>query len=125
MLNYMLLFAGVCTFFNGLALLKVLNQKDLGYFNLLVGLLQALTLILMFINGDLSGKLMALKMTSVTLFMFTYLYIALTGIKGLDSKGLSLYCGWVALIAIAYFVLSVQQRGVINAVNRPEQRFFV
>lgn len=101
MSNVGLLYVGAVLFLNSLMLLGKVEAKSAGVFNLFVGGLQVITpLYIIFIaNNDLWTIFNA---SGLFLFGFTYLFVGITNLKGLDSTGVGWYSLWVAIMAIGY-----------------------
>jgi putative amide transporter protein len=110
-----LLFSGAALFLNSLMLLGKAEAKSVAFFNILVGSLQVITPLYLIITSDQSNWSM-FNNGAVFLFGFTYLYLGVTILKGLDSSGLGWYSLWVAMMAIVYAVVFfIQEQDLLNA----------
>ncbi|TLQ42041.1 AmiS/UreI family transporter [Streptomyces marianii] len=99
--NVGLLFVGAVLFINGLLLLGKVDAKAGAVFNLFVGALQVLTpTYLIFTAGDDPMKILAAS--GIYLFGFTYLYVGIGLLTGLDSTGVGYYSLFVAISALGY-----------------------
>lgn len=96
-----LLYVGAVLFLNGVMILGRVDAKAAAVFNLFVGGLQVLTpTFLIFTAGGDSNII--LNAAGIYLFGFTYLYVGITLLAGLDSTGV----GWFSLFvagAAAWF----------------------
>lgn len=96
-----LLYVGAVLFLNGVMILGRVDAKAAAVFNLFVGGLQVLTpTYLIFTAGGDSNII--LNAAGIYLFGFTYLYVGITLLAGLDSTGV----GWFSLFvagAAAWF----------------------
>ncbi|WP_326653434.1 MULTISPECIES: AmiS/UreI family transporter [unclassified Streptomyces] len=99
--NVGLLFVGAVLFINGMLLLGKVDAKAAAVFNLFVGALQVLTpTYLIFVAaGEPRGILAA---SGIYLFGFTYLYVGVGLLAGLDSTGVGYYSLFVAVAALGY-----------------------
>jgi putative amide transporter protein len=96
-----LLFVGAVLFLNGLLLLGVVDGKAAGPFNLFVGALQVVTpTYLIFTAGG--DPLTILGASGIYLFGFTYLYVGIGLLAGLDTTGVGWFSLFVAIAAIGY-----------------------
>ncbi|GGN93041.1 transporter [Streptomyces albiflavescens] len=96
-----LLFVGAVLFLNGMILLEKVDAKSGAVFNLFIGALQVLTpTYLIFTAGDDSMKILAAS--GIYLFGFTYLYVGVGLLAGLDSTGVGYYSLFVAVAALGY-----------------------
>ncbi|MEV0965866.1 MULTISPECIES: AmiS/UreI family transporter [unclassified Streptomyces] len=99
--NVGLLFVGAVLFINGLLLLGKVDAKAGAVFNLFIGALQVLTpTYLIFTAGDDPMKILAAS--GIYLFGFTYLYVGIGLLTGLDSTGVGYYSLFVAIAALGY-----------------------
>ncbi|MCF3129245.1 AmiS/UreI family transporter [Streptomyces olivochromogenes] len=96
-----LLFVGAVLFINGMMLLGKVDARSAAVFNLFVGSIQVLTpTYLIFIaNNDPRAILAA---SGIYLFGFTYLYVGIGLLVGLDSTGVGYYSLFVAIVALGY-----------------------
>ncbi|MFF2510682.1 AmiS/UreI family transporter [Streptomyces sp. NPDC058086] len=99
--NVGLLFVGAVLFMNGLLLLGKVDAKAAAVFNLFVGALQVLTptYLVFTANGD---PMKILAASGIYLFGFTYLYVGIGLLAGLDSTGVGYYSLFVAIAALGY-----------------------
>ncbi|AWK07616.1 transporter [Streptomyces spongiicola] len=99
--NVGLLFVGAVLFINGLLLLGKVDAKAGAVFNLFIGALQVLTpTYLIFTAGDDPMRILAAS--GIYLFGFTYLYVGIGLLTGLDSSGVGYYSLFVAIAALGY-----------------------
>ncbi|MFI1470566.1 AmiS/UreI family transporter [Streptomyces wuyuanensis] len=99
--NVGLLFVGAVLFINGLLLLGKVDAKAGAVFNLFVGALQVLTpTYLIFIAAG--NPALILAASGIYLFGFTYLYVGIGLLTGLDSSGVGYYSLFVAIVALGY-----------------------
>ncbi len=96
-----LLFVGAVLFLNGLLLLGIVDGKAAAPFNLFVGALQVVTpTYLIFTAGG--DPLTILAASGIYLFGFTYLYVGIGLLAGLDTTGVGWFSLFVAIAAIGY-----------------------
>ncbi|ANP49791.1 hypothetical protein J2Z21_004698 [Streptomyces griseochromogenes] len=101
MANAGLLFVGAVLFMNGLILLYKVTPRSGAVFNLFVGALQVLTpTYLIFTAGNDPMKILAAS--GIYLFGFTYLYVGVGLLAGLDNDGVGYYSLFVAIAALGY-----------------------
>lgn len=99
--NVGLLFVGAVLFLNGLLLLGKVDAKSAAVFNLFVGGLQVLTpTYLIFTAGDDHLKILAAS--GIYLFGFTYLYVGIVLLAGIDNICVGYYSLFVAIVALGY-----------------------
>ncbi|MFE9174222.1 AmiS/UreI family transporter [Streptomyces kebangsaanensis] len=99
--NVGLLFVGAVLFINGLLLLGKVDAQSGAVFNLFVGALQVLTpTYLIFTSGGDPKKILAAS--GIYLFGFTYLYVGIGLLAGLDTTGVGYYSLFVAISALGY-----------------------
>lgn len=113
-----LLYVGAVLFLNGVMILGRVDPKSTGVFNLFVGALQVLTPTFLIFTADATDANAILGASGIYLFGFTYLYVGITLLAGLDSTGVGWFSLFVAIAAIAYSfanfrVLSDEPFGVI------------
>lgn len=110
MANVGLLFVGAVLFLNGLMLLGRVDSRAAAIFNLFVGGLQVLTPTYLIIaaNQDPDRILLA---SGIFLFGFTYLYVGIGLLMGLDTTGVGYYSLFVAIVALGYSFVSFRQFG--------------
>jgi len=96
-----LLFVGAVLFLNGVMLLGKVDPRAAAVFNLFVGALQVFTPTYLIISAgnDARGVLAA---SGIYLFGFTYLYVGIGLLAGLDSTGVGYYSLFVAITALGY-----------------------
>jgi hypothetical protein len=99
--NVGLLFVGAVLFMNGLLLLGKVDPKSAAVFNLFVGALQVLTptYLIFTANGD-QDKILAAS--GIYLFGFTYLYVGIVLLAGIDNICVGYYSLFVAIVALGY-----------------------
>ncbi len=136
-----LLYVGAVLFLNGVMLLGRIDAKSGGVFNLFVGALQVVTPTYLIIRAD-GNTAAILAAAGIYLFGFTYLYVGITNLAGLDPAGIGWYSLFVAVVAVGlsaatFTVLQDSVFGVIwlywallwflffllLAAERPIQRF--
>jgi len=100
-----LLYVGAILFLNGCMLLGWVDAKAAAPLNLFVGALQVVTptYLIFTANGDQNAILFA---SGLYLFGFTYLYVGINLLAGLDGTGLGYYSGFVAVCAVAFSCLN-------------------
>ncbi|MBB3035792.1 AmiS/UreI family transporter [Hoyosella altamirensis] len=103
--NVGLLYVGAVLFVNGLMLLGAVPQRSAAVLNLFVGALQCVlpTVLLIQAAGDTTAILAA---SGLYLFGFTYLYVGINTLAGLDAQGLGWFSLFVAAAAVIYSALS-------------------
>ncbi len=96
-----LLYVGAVLFLNGLMLLGKVEPRAAGIFNLFVGALQVITPTVLIISsrGDPAEILGA---SGIFLFGFTYLYVGIDLLAGIDSTGVGYFSLFVAVMALGY-----------------------
>ncbi|MER5916813.1 AmiS/UreI family transporter [Streptomyces sp. NPDC001982] len=101
MANVGLLFVGAVLFMNGLLLLGKVDARSAAVFNLFVGALQVLTptYLIFTANGDQDTILAA---SGIYLFGFTYLYVGIVLLAGIDNICVGYYSLFVAIVALGY-----------------------
>jgi hypothetical protein len=112
-----LLYVGAVLFLNGVMILGRVDPKAAAVFNLFVGALQVITptFLIFTARGDANTILNA---SGIYLFGFTYLYVGITLLAGLDSTGVGWFSLFVAAAAVGYSyanfrILSDKPFGVI------------
>jgi hypothetical protein len=100
-----LLYVGAVLLVNGLMLLGHVPPRSAAVLNLFVGALQCVipTAMLLQANGDAATILSA---SGLYLFGFTYLYVGINNLAGLEPQGLGWFSLFVAVAAVAYAGLS-------------------
>lgn len=112
-----LLYVGAVLFLNGVMILGRVDPKAAAIFNLFVGALQVITpTFLIFTAGGDTDVI--LNASGLYLFGFTYLYVGITLLAGLDSTGVGWFSLFVAIAALGYSfanfrILSDEPFGVI------------
>ncbi|WP_304116716.1 AmiS/UreI family transporter [Mycolicibacterium bacteremicum] len=103
--NVGLLYVGAVLFVNGLMLLGRIPARSAAVLNLFVGALQCIvpTVMLIQAGGDTATTLAA---SGLYLFGFTYLYVGIVNLAGLEPEGLGWFSLFVAMAAVVYSVLS-------------------
>lgn len=99
--NVGLLYVGAILFLNGCMLLGWVEAKSAAPLNLFVGALQVITptYLIFTANGDENTILAA---SGIYLFGFTYLYVGINLLVGLDSTGVGYFSGFVAICALVF-----------------------
>jgi putative amide transporter protein len=96
-----LLYVGPVLIINGLMLLGVVEARSAAPLNLFVGALQVLTpTYLIFTAGGDQRTILAAA--GIYLFGFTYLYVGINLLAGLDGTGLGWFSAFVAVAAVVY-----------------------
>jgi putative amide transporter protein len=112
-----LLLSGATLFLNSLMLFGKANEKSVGVFNLFIGALQVITPFYLIVVSD-QNHWTIFNLACIFLFGFTYLYVGVTTLKGLEGNGLGWYSLWVSIIAIVYAAVSVIHfHDMINALT--------
>jgi hypothetical protein len=96
-----LLYVGAVLFLNGVMILGKVDAKAAAVFNLFVGALQVITptFLIFTAAGDPD---VILNASGIYLFGFTYLYVGITLLAGLDSTGVGWFSLFVAAAAVGY-----------------------
>jgi hypothetical protein len=96
-----LLYVGAVLFLNGVMILGKVDPKAAAVFNLFVGALQIITpTFLIFTAGGDTDVI--LNASGLYLFGFTYLYVGVGLLAGLDSTGVGWFSLFVAIAALGY-----------------------
>lgn len=96
-----LFYVGAVLFLNGLMILGKVDAKAAAVFNLFVGAMQVITpTYLIFTAGGDPNTI--LNASGIYLFGFTYLYVGITLLAGLDSTGVGWFSLFVAAAALGY-----------------------
>lgn len=96
-----LLYVGAVLFLNGVMILGRVDAKAAAVFNLFVGTLQVLTPTFLIFTAGGNNDLI-LNASGIYLFGFTYLYVGITLLAGLDSTGVGWFSLFVAAAACGY-----------------------
>jgi hypothetical protein len=102
--NVGLLFVGAVLFMNGLLLLGKVDARAGAVFNLFVGALQVVTPTFLIFSAESPEIILAVS--GIYLFGFTYLYVGVGLLAGLDSTGVGYYSLFVAISALGYSFVS-------------------
>ena len=96
-----LIYVGAVLFLNGVMLLGWVESRSAAPLNLFVGVLQVITptYLIFTADGDLPTILAA---SGIYLFGFTYLYVGINLLAGLDGTGLGYFSLFVAVCALIY-----------------------
>ncbi len=96
-----LLYVGAVLFINGLLLLGAVEGRAAAPINLFVGALQVVTptYLIFTANNDPAAILAA---SGLYLFGFTYLYVGINLLAGLDTTGVGWFSLFVAVVALGY-----------------------
>ncbi|QWF83923.1 AmiS/UreI family transporter [Amycolatopsis sp. CA-230715] len=110
MANVGLLYVGAVLLVNGLMLLGRVPAKSAAVLNLFVGGLQCVTPTVLIIqaSGDADGILAA---SGLYLFGFTYLYVGIVNLAGLEPEGIGWFSCFVAVAAVVYAGISFWHNG--------------
>jgi hypothetical protein len=96
-----LLYVGAVLIINGLMLLGYVEARSAAPLNLFVGALQVVTpTYLIFTSGGDAATI--LGASGIYLFGFTYLYVGINLLAGLDGTGVGWFSAFVALAAVVY-----------------------
>lgn len=108
--NVGLLYVGAVLLVNGLMLLGHVPPRSAGALNLFVGALQCLTPTVLIVQagGDADAILAA---SGLYLFGFTYLYVGVANLAGLEPEGVGWFSLFVAGCAVVYAGLSFWRNG--------------
>ena len=96
-----LLYVGAVLFINGLLLLGVVEAKSAAPINLFVGALQVVTPTFLIFTAN-NDPLVILNASGLYLFGFTYLYVGINLLAGLDTTGVGWFSLFVAVAAVGY-----------------------
>ena len=96
-----LLYVGAVLFINGMMLLGYVDARAAAIFNLFVGVLQVVTptYLIFTAKGD---PLSVTGAAGLYLFGFTYLYVGIGILMGLDSTGVGYFSLFVAVAAVVF-----------------------
>jgi putative amide transporter protein len=105
-----LLYVGAVLFLNGLLLIGVVESRAAAPMNLFVGTLQVVTptYLIFTAAGD---PLQILAASGLYLFGFTYLYVGINLLAGLDTTGVGWFSLFVAVAAVGYSYANFQILG--------------
>src|SRR3712207_4134411 len=100
-----LLYVGAVLAVNGLMLLGLVEARSAAPLNLFVGALQVVTptYLIFTAGGDAA---ITLNASGLYLFGFTYLYVGINLLAGLDGTGLGWFSAFVAACALVFFGLN-------------------
>lgn len=105
-----LLYVGAVLFINGLLLIGAVDPRAAAPMNLFVGALQVVTpTYLIFTSGGDPAVILAAS--GLYLFGFTYLYVGIGLLAGLDTTGVGWFSLFVAITALGYSVANFQLLG--------------
>ncbi|WP_214370701.1 AmiS/UreI family transporter [Pseudonocardia sp. H11422] len=105
-----LLYVGAVLYLNGLMLLGVVEPRSAAPLNLFVGGLQVLTPTLLIVTSG-GDQLLILGAAGLYLFGFTYLYVGINLLAGLDSTGVGWFSLFVAVAALGFSYANFQLLG--------------
>ncbi|WP_374723115.1 AmiS/UreI family transporter [Peribacillus tepidiphilus] len=112
-----LFLSGATLFLNSLMLFGKADGKSVGVFNLFVGALQVIIPFYLLAISD-QNHWTIFNLACVFLFGFTYLYVGIISLKGLEGNGLGWFSLWVAIIAIVYAAVSaIHFHDMVNAIT--------
>src|SRR5262249_34849485 len=100
-----LFYVGVVLFINGLMLLGLVDTKAAAPLNLFVGAMQVITPTYLIFTASGPPDLVAttvLNASGLYLFGFTYLYVGIGLLAGLDTTGVGYFSLFVAIVAVGY-----------------------
>ena len=95
-----LLYVGAVLIVNGLMLLGYVEARAAAPLNLFVGALQVITPTYLIFTADSDTAVLAAS--GIYLFGFTYLYVGINLLAGLDGTGLGWFSAFVAVAAVVY-----------------------
>jgi hypothetical protein len=105
-----LLYVGAVLFINGLLLIGVVDGRAAAPINLFVGALQVITpTYLIFASGGAPAVVLAAS--GLYLFGFTYLYVGIGLLAGLDTTGVGWFSLFVAIAALGFAYVNFQLLG--------------
>jgi uncharacterized membrane protein len=105
-----LLYVGAVLFINGLLLIGAVDPRAAAPMNLFVGALQVVTpTYLIFTSGGDPAVILAAS--GLYLFGFTYLYVGIGLLAGLDTTGVGWFSLFVAITALGYSVANFKLLG--------------
>ena len=96
-----LLYVGAVLFVNGLLLLGVVEGRSAAPINLFVGALQVVTPTYLIVTAN-NDPLAILSASGLYLFGFTYLYVGINLLAGLDTTGVGWFSLFVAIMTLGY-----------------------
>ena len=96
-----LLYVGAVLFINGLLLLGVVEGRAAAPINLFVGALQVVTPTYLIFTANDDPRVI-LAASGLYLFGFTYLYVGINLLAGLDTTGVGWFSLFVAVVALGY-----------------------
>jgi hypothetical protein len=96
-----LLYVGAVLFVNGLLLLGVVEGRAAAPINLFVGALQVVTPTYLIVTAN-NDPLAILSASGLYLFGFTYLYVGIGLLAGLDTTGVGWFSLFVAIMTLGY-----------------------
>lgn len=105
-----LLYVGAVLFLNGLMLLGKVEAKSAAILNLFVGALQVVTPTVLIIQSG-GDPAVILGASGLYLFGFTYLYVGVGLLAGLDTTGVGYFSLFVAIAALGYSYANFQVLG--------------
>lgn len=98
-------FVGAALFVNALVMLGKIDARSAGVFNLFVGALQTAVPAYLLVTATSSDQVLAAA--GLFLFGFTYLYVGIGNLAGLDGSGLGWYSAWVAVMAVGFGITNI------------------
>jgi hypothetical protein len=96
-----LLYVGAVLFVNGLLLLGVVEGRSAAPINLFVGTLQVVTPTYLIFTAN-NDPIAILSASGLYLFGFTYLYVGIGLLAGLDTTGVGWFSLFVAIMTLGY-----------------------
>ncbi|WP_285779597.1 AmiS/UreI family transporter [Microtetraspora sp. NBRC 13810] len=96
-----LLYVGAVLFINGLMLLGRVEPRAAALLNLFVGVLQMITPTVIIVSNP-GNTAQILGASGLYLFAFTYLYVGINLLTGIDSTGVGYFSLFVSIMAIGY-----------------------
>jgi putative amide transporter protein len=99
--NVGLLYVGAVLLLNGLVLLGQVPARSAAVLNLFVGALQCITPTVLIIQAG-HDQTAILGASGLYLFGFTYLYVGIVELAGLEAQGIGWFSAFVAMAALVY-----------------------
>jgi hypothetical protein len=96
-----LIYCGAVLFVNGIMLLGLANPKSVAILNLFVGTLQVVTPTVLILQAG-ADQAALLNASGIYLFGFTFLYVGIVNLFGLEGDGIGWYSAFVAVAALVY-----------------------
>lgn len=108
--NVGLLYVGAVLLVNGLMMLDVVPPRSAAVLNLFVGALQCVTPTVLIVQAGTNTDAI-LGAAGLYLFGFTYLYVGIVNLAGLEPEGIGWFSLFVAIAAVVYAGLNFARLG--------------